>query len=173
MPNHSPEHFAQNLAPLFGNFSKSEKLSEIKPPLTLPWYKSSVVFWGVYLWTPNFLIFSLIISTCPSKMFFSNFLLLWENWPQMTKTKKFLVSKNEKTFFFFHFLEKGLQYYFKIEWRFFRGFFWGIPHFCRYKNKDLPKMQNICMVKTLISLHFVCLAVNKITRFYVVHHCTY
>ena len=40
MPNHSSEYFVQKgmfygrfLAPLFGDLSKGEKLSEIKPPL--------------------------------------------------------------------------------------------------------------------------------------------
>ena len=66
---------------------------------------SSAVLWGMYLWTPNFLSFSLIIPTCTLKIFFSNFSqLLWENWPQTSKNKKNLVPKNEMMIFYF-FLE--------------------------------------------------------------------
>ena len=98
------ERDSQWTSALYCDWFKGQKKDKIAPP---PWYWSSAVFWRVYLWTPNFLSFSLIISTCPSKIFFSNFFQsLWENWPRMTKTKKSLVPKNEKTCFFFKFFRK-------------------------------------------------------------------
>ena len=77
------------------------------------------------------LSFSIMISTCPWKIFFSNFFqLLWENWPRMTKTKKCLVSKNEKT------LPILFQNWMTI---FLRIFLRYITHSSRSKNKDFRK----------------------------------
>ena len=78
---------------------------------------------------------------CPSKILFSNFFqLLWENWPKMTKTKKKLVSRNKKSFFFN--LYKKIPPLLSKNWAiiFLRIFFWGIIHFCRSKNKDFRKL---------------------------------
>ena len=97
--------------------------------LTPPWYQSSAVFWGMYVPMNSKLIefFNYYLNLLLNNIFSNSFQLLEKPW--MTKTKKFLVLKNI-------FQKKYLQYFFKIEWRVFWGFFyWDITHFCRSQNK--------------------------------------